>query len=379
MSHELSVRTLEPEPGLAGRVIDRAANVRRNLARLAVTGLAVAVGAVSALTVEETVWPETAAADSLGYPDYGMPCEHYPYSVGGTCPDYDWGPVHTEAYGDASEISSRGYAYRNCTDYVAWKESSLGVSVPHNLGNASDWYANAPAAERSSTPEAGDAAVEPGTASNPYGHVAFVESVNAGTITVSEYNHDARGGGDVRTGTPASMGFTEFVDFGARTPGGSGAAASPASAPSVAYNPGNHLPVVVGRDSRGVLEYHYQRFDGSWGVAGLGGTESAPSVAYNPANHLPVVAAEGAGNSLDYHYQKSDGSWGLAHLGVADSAPDVAYNPGNRLPVVSVQGAGRALLYYYQKSDGSWGHAGLGMTADAPSVAYNPANHLPVV
>ena len=35
-----------------------------------------------------------------------------------------------------------------------------------------------------------------------------------GTITVSEYNHDAVGGGDTRRGMPASLGFTKFVDFG---------------------------------------------------------------------------------------------------------------------------------------------------------------------
>ena len=71
---------------------------------------------------------------------------------------------------------------------------------------------------RSLIPQKWDAAVEPGA----IGHVAFIESVNSidssnplnDNLTVSEYNENGDGHGDYRTGTAASMRFTEFVNFG---------------------------------------------------------------------------------------------------------------------------------------------------------------------
>jgi surface antigen len=163
--------------------------------------------------------PSNASADILGYPNWDMPCEHSPYNATGKCANYDWGPLHTEAYDHSSEYSSRGYTYRNCTDYVAWKLQSLGVpdSKTRGLGNGGWWYNSAPANEQSLTPKTGDAAVVPGTP----GHVAFVESVNSidpnnplnDNITVSEYNYLLTGEGGKRTGKASTLGFTRFVDF----------------------------------------------------------------------------------------------------------------------------------------------------------------------
>jgi surface antigen len=91
------------------------------------------------------------------------------------------------------------YAYGYCTWYVASRRS-----VPGNWGNAYTWYG---AAQRSgygtgSAPRVGAVAWERGN------HVAYVESVNGdGTVTVSEMNFWANGGGwgrrSYRT-TPAS-------------------------------------------------------------------------------------------------------------------------------------------------------------------------------
>ncbi len=101
--------------------------------------------------------------------------------------------------------SSRGYAYRNCTDYVAWKLQSLGVpdNKTRGLGNGGQWYDKAPnnGLTRGTTPQVGDAAVVPsGTPGfGIYGHVAYVEAVNydkngnVTTITISEYNNDLQG------------------------------------------------------------------------------------------------------------------------------------------------------------------------------------------
>ena len=204
--------------------------VLRGVARAAlafslVTGAAAAANVAKA-PVARADAIDTALAD---YPNINMPCEHPDsqgnYDITGSCYNYDWGPNHTTVLDDPSTLSSRGYAYRNCTDWVAWRVNSLGGNVPHNLGDGGSWYNNAPASERSLTPQAGDAAVKPGSP----GHVAFIESVNSvdpsnpdnDNITVSEYNHDEVGTGDQRTGTASSMGFTEFVDFGV-TPSGNG-------------------------------------------------------------------------------------------------------------------------------------------------------------
>jgi surface antigen len=156
---------------------------------------------------------DTTTYQNLGYPHADMPCEHSPYSTTGSCANYDWGPVHDGS--QASTYSSRGYGYRNCTDYVAWKLQQYSVpnAKTSGLGNGGQWADNAHinSLAWSTTPKAGTAAVVPG---NP-GHVAFVESVNSdGTITVSEYNHDAKGDGDMWTGNPSSRGFSKYVDFG---------------------------------------------------------------------------------------------------------------------------------------------------------------------
>ena len=146
------------------------------------------------------------AADG-GYPYADM---HGP----GTSPSgYTW----TDAQG--RRYSPYGYVYRNCTDYVAWKVVSLGVPATtiKGLGHAGQWADVA--AKRnlsvSDKPSIWSVAVQ---TSGGYGHVAFVEEVYAdGTITVSEYNVTP-GTFGVRTGTPASLGFSKFIAFGITPP-----------------------------------------------------------------------------------------------------------------------------------------------------------------
>lgn len=149
----------------------------------------------------------SASADTGGYP-------YASYNGPGTDPSQSW-------WTDSSSngYSGYGYAYRNCTDYVAWKLQSLGVAdtKTRGLGNGNEWASRA--AGRSgvtvdSTPAYGAAAVQ---TSGTYGHVAFVQSVNTdGTITVSEYNHGwpLDGNYGTRTGTASALGFVSFVHFG---------------------------------------------------------------------------------------------------------------------------------------------------------------------
>jgi hypothetical protein len=114
-------------------------------------------------------------------------------------------------------FSSRGYAYRNCTDWAAWRLQQMGASdgATRGLGHGGQWGARAGAGRTSGTPLRGRAAVKPVSGSDAFGHVAVVEAVHGdGRITVSEYN--AAGNGTYRTwtGHPSQRGFSQFVDFG---------------------------------------------------------------------------------------------------------------------------------------------------------------------
>jgi CHAP domain len=199
----------------------RARNQRPGLRRAASGALALSL--VSGFTVVDgVVSAGPARADAIAnalaaYPDISMSCEHPnsqgAYATTGPCTNYDWGPVHTTALGDPSTISSRGYGYRNCTDWVAWRVDELGGSLSATLGNAKDWPNSFSPNYITSTPAPGDVAV---SASGTYGHVAFVEAVNTAnsTMTVSEYNEDKEGDGDQRTLSESGSEFTEFINVG---------------------------------------------------------------------------------------------------------------------------------------------------------------------
>lgn len=156
---------------------------------------------VSVFTVQAGLEQPASAGD--GYPhDNAVDCSAqygiYSWCLGGT-----W-------------LSGRGYAYRNCTDYVAWKLESLGVptSKTRNLGNASTWGTNASArgVTVNGTPAAGSVAINT-TAAGGLGHVAYVASVNGSNITIYEYNGGGTGEFSIWTGSPASRGFTQFAHF----------------------------------------------------------------------------------------------------------------------------------------------------------------------
>lgn len=109
-----------------------------------------------------------------------------------TAASYQPSPVQTSNPGASAGNS---YVWGNCTWYV--KEMRPGL--PNNLGNGGSWVANAAAMglPTGSTPRVGAVAEEPG-------HVAYVEAVNGGYITISEMNY-AGGIGQVHRRTvPAS-------------------------------------------------------------------------------------------------------------------------------------------------------------------------------
>jgi surface antigen len=110
----------------------------------------------------------------------------------------------------ASSVAN-GFTYGYCTWWVASKRS-----VPWR-GNAAQWWWNARAMgfAEGAVPRPGAIMVMGISASSPYGHVAYVESVNGnGSFTISEMNWwGVPGGGwgrvDVRTVTSMSgiLGF----------------------------------------------------------------------------------------------------------------------------------------------------------------------------
>jgi surface antigen len=100
-------------------------------------------------------------------------------SHGSVAGAYTYAP-HLTSYG----YSGNGYSFGYCTYYVATRRS-----IPSNWGNANAWYYNAQASGFSvgSVPIPGAIAW---TGAGYYGHVAYVESVSGGMVTVSEMNYN---------------------------------------------------------------------------------------------------------------------------------------------------------------------------------------------
>lgn len=123
-----------------------------------------------------------------GYPWGNAPCIATG-RVDGACPGYEWG--YGGGWQNWSEYNGyygKGYAYRNCTDWVAWRGG-----FPGGYGNAKAWPSNAQ--QSGGTPKRGAAAV---SMSGFYGHVMYVEEVHGdGSITVSDYNGMGTGKYDI--------------------------------------------------------------------------------------------------------------------------------------------------------------------------------------
>lgn len=92
-------------------------------------------------------------------------------------------PVAPTAVQHAPGNARNGYAYGNCTYYVAMKRA-----VPRGWGNARTWLQRAAASgyKTGTTPAVGAIAWTP---FGRYGHVAYVEAVNGNTVTISEMNY----------------------------------------------------------------------------------------------------------------------------------------------------------------------------------------------
>jgi len=82
-----------------------------------------------------------------------------------------------------------------CTDWADFKRPDIYYNQSASDTNATDWdawtwgeHAQAEGLPVSTSPQVGDIAVWPQTADSQFGHVAYVESVSQGALTVSEMN-----------------------------------------------------------------------------------------------------------------------------------------------------------------------------------------------
>jgi len=154
----------------------------------------------------------------------------YPYAHAADC-SATYGAVSWCINGN--DTSPHGYAYRNSTDYVAFKiQQVFGVILPKNLGNARAWgpELKADGYAYDAKPGVGDIAAWNGPGA---GHVAYVYAVNNGIASLDEYNATNTGRfSSTRTTARKSAGSpSEYIHI--RLPISSGS--TPTPAPLIGY------------------------------------------------------------------------------------------------------------------------------------------------
>ncbi len=126
---------------------------------------------------------------SLGdYPWNGSNCPMVWYfSSGGVGYPYNGYPPYSGQDG-------KGYGCRQCSSYVAWRLAKETGYYPTDWGDAVSFTNKAklsPWSGVEGAPQAGSVAVmDPGTAGNAFGHVAWVEAVDGDKVLISQYNFD---------------------------------------------------------------------------------------------------------------------------------------------------------------------------------------------
>ena len=114
--------------------------------------------------------------------------------------------------GFAPTFGSNGYDYGYCTWYASVRRAQSGRPIPSNLGNASSWKILAQRAGYGvgNTPAPGAVIWTPPR--DYYGHVGYVESVDAdGTVHVSEMNVAGWGRVSTKTLTPAQAAAYGYI------------------------------------------------------------------------------------------------------------------------------------------------------------------------
>lgn len=159
--------------------------------------------------------PNVAYADDGGYP-------YATYAGPGTnASEWIWTDEGGEMYSQKYK-----FAYRNCTDYVAWKlDAANGWYVGASMGHAKSWKSWAQAKPRNyvvdDKPVRGAVAWWDGHEWNGgYGHVAYVLDVTGDgkKVTLGEYNYNLDGTYSTRTINKENVdGYIHFKDLDAST------------------------------------------------------------------------------------------------------------------------------------------------------------------
>jgi surface antigen len=330
--------------------------------------LSLAAGFVVAETAAEN--PSAAMADTGGYADASAPCvannDGTTEGAGYWCSGYQWGYYVRNSSGQIVgnvQNSSRGFGYRNCTDWAAFRAQQLtGILVPYGtaMGDAKDWNEKGAVAGYTvdDTPEPGDIAVWEATSTNSFGHLAVVESVNDdGTVTVSEYNRNYDGKYDIRT--IAANNPADYVDLNgtgkgingdliAGGPSGSTTLARPAAA-----NFNGALNVFT-RGGDGQIYTQYWNGTSWTGFSSIGGNMASDPAAIVNGAALNVFA-RGQDGHIYTKYNDGSGWTGWSSLGTTTmkGSPRVIHY-GTELDVFALGSDNHP--YKVTKQDGStWG------------------------
>lgn len=258
----------------AGNSVD---NAWVGIARTA-RGACVAIALCSALA-----GVAQAHAGTGGYP-------YWSYDGPGSNPaTYTW--TNSSGYG----FSPYGYAYRNCTDYVAWKLTTANDFGDYRgLGNASGWAGAARGRGYRVDHKPGRGAVAWwGTELfHGFGHVAWVANVYVGWVEVAEYNHAGTGRFDTRR-IPARApdAYIHFRDLPVRLHDGDFVSAPGEGGP---YRLVGGAPIPVNRWSsfgghHPVLLIGRARFDRLRGYPGNGTFVTAEGHPYRIAGGAPIA------------------------------------------------------------------------------------------
>lgn len=357
--------------------------VKQIIGRVSLT-LGLSIGLVGLSISPEIDEPSAAFAVSDTYPDDNAPCISDGPNKGKTsgtgywCNNYDWG------YGSSSN-SGRGYGYRNCTDWVAWRIDELDIgNVPRGWGNAKNWDDAAQAAGFAvdTTPEPGDIAV---WNDGSYGHVEVVESVNNnGSVNTSGYNQSGNGTFGVQYGVQADR----YIDLnGSNSSGGSGGDGDESDSPAtdLAWWQGNVIFTMPGPnfsttsytdgiqtpDWAGVMDYNndglddlviYRKSDGTIRVieknSSGGWTPRSDNPVRGPGFGAPAWAGVG---DFDGDGKDDDLAWwtagGKVHKLVWDNFNTASYIDGIQPPdwadVMDYNNDGRDDIVFYRKSNGT--------------------------
>lgn len=273
------------------------------------------------------------AEETGGYPDWNAPCvANNDGTIDGTgywCTGYQWGYYTHDAQGHINgnvQNSSRGYGYRNCTDYVAWRvKEALGITIPNSWGDAKMWDTNAAGYTIDTTPEIGDIAQSDDGA---LGHVGYVEDVTYDTngvataITVSQYNAAQDGKYTSPTYTSkdsdglfirgSGLRWHHFIDLNGT---GVGGGVPIAGSPTAVSRSTTSLDVIYRTSTNGLRVAWYDASAGGWhkqDIADVVGSEAAlgnPKAITRTPTSMDVFYRDTIGRLVDAWWDPTAGGW----------------------------------------------------------------------